>query len=70
MSEGRIDLYEDRNKLFEIFNKEQSRAILEWLLFASYWSDFELFRDDVLSAIEYWRDKVDHFESEDGKRGQ
>ena len=65
MSEGRINDYERKNKEFEIFNKEQSRAILEWLLFASYWSDFELFSDDVLSAIEYWRDRVDHFESEE-----
>ena len=63
LSEGRIKDYERNNKEFEIFNKEQSHAILEWLLFASSWSDFEIFRDDVLSAIDYWRDKVESFEN-------
>jgi outer membrane PBP1 activator LpoA protein len=59
--EGKIEQFKD-------FTPEQAKAILEWLLLARSWSDFDGYKDDIEAAIEYWRQRALQRDSRSHKR--
>jgi hypothetical protein len=51
---------------FLSINAEQATAIRDWLALAAPWPELELCRDDVASALKYWRGRATGAEVEGG----
>lgn len=42
---------------FVLFTQNQSQAVYEWLCLASRWEDTKMWQDDLIGAMEYWKQR-------------